>query len=72
MRYLMQKYAHFLSYDAQNPVTQLANLRSVRRIILFNHLPRRPAEIYPPLLPCRTLKDRDSDMVAYPLSELTL
>ena len=45
-------------------------LRRLRRIILFSHRRRRPAEIHPPLPPRRTPKDRDSDITAIPLSEL--
>jgi hypothetical protein len=45
----------------RNRMTQL-------RIQRTTHLPRRPAEIYTPLPPRRTLKDRDSDIMAYPLS----
>jgi hypothetical protein len=47
-------------------------LRRLRRIILFYRLPRRPAEAYTPLPPRRTPKDRDSDITAFPLSELTV
>jgi hypothetical protein len=45
-------------------------LRRLRRISLIYRLPHRPAEIYTPLPPRQTLKDRDSDIMAYyPLSE---
>jgi hypothetical protein len=47
-------------------------LRRLRRIILIYRLPRQPAEIYSPLPPRRTPKDRDSDITAFPLSELTV
>ena len=45
-------------------MTQLRtqSTKEVRRIgciILFNHLPRRPAEFYIPLSPRRSPKDRD-------------
>jgi hypothetical protein len=46
--------------------------RRLRRIIPIYRLPRRPAEIYTPLPPRRTPKDRDSDITAFPLFELTL
>lgn len=35
-------------------------------------LPSRPAEIYTPFPPHRTLKDRYSDITAFPMSELTV
>ena len=47
-------------------------LRCLRRIILIYRLPRRPAEIYTALPPRRTPKDRDSDITAFTLSELTV
>jgi hypothetical protein len=47
-------------------------LRRLRHIILIYRLPRQPAEIYSPLPPRRTPKDWDSDIMAFPLSELTV
>jgi hypothetical protein len=54
----------------RTPHTQ--ELRHLRRIIRFYRLPLRPAEIFTLLPPRRTPKDRDSDITAFPLSELTI
>ncbi len=50
----------------------IKGLRGRQRIIRFSHLLRRLAEIYTPLPPRRTHKDKDPDIAVYPLSELSL
>lgn len=62
--------AQNLDDPARTPHTK--KLHRLRCIIFLYRIPRRPAEIFTPLPPCRTPKDRVSDIAAFPLSELTV